>query len=122
MNEYIIREMIIEDLDPIMEIESLSFTIPWSKDSFIYELNNNTLAKYYVSVIQVVFVGYIGLVKIVDEAHITNIANHPKYRNMKIGKNLVKKIFQVCDSINITQLTLEVRKSNTAALKLYEKI
>lgn len=122
MNECIIREMKIEDLDPIMDIESLSFTIPWSKESFVYELNSNSVAKYYVAVIENIVAGYAGLWRIMDEGHITNIAVHPEYRNKKIGERLVKKIFKVCDSVDINKLTLEVRASNTAALKLYEKM
>ena len=122
MSEWIIREMKIEDLDHIMEIESLSFTIPWSKESFIHELNNNSVAKYYVAVIENFVAGYAGLWKIMDEGHITNIAVHPEYRNKRIGESLIKRIFKVCDSVNINKLTLEVRESNSAALKLYEKM
>ncbi len=122
MNEYVIREMKIEDLEEIMEIENLSFSITWSKESFVYELEKNSVAKYFVATIKDCVVGYVGLWKIMDEAHITNIAVHPHYRNKKIGEGLVMKILEDCDAEKITKLTLEVRESNTVALKLYGKM
>jgi ribosomal-protein-alanine N-acetyltransferase len=111
-----------EDLDDIMEIENLSFSVPWSKSSFLSEIKNAGVANYYVVVIKDKVVGYAGFWEIVDEAHITNIAVHPQYRHHGMGTALLEKIIKDCYENNIENITLEVRKSNETAFKLYKKM
>lgn len=120
MSEIIIRDIKIEDLDDIMEVEELSFHTPWSRESFIKEITENKLALYIVAEIDGKVVGYCGIWIIVDEGHITNVAVHPEYRGNAIGKKLVKALIAKCKKINIEQLTLEVRVNNDVAIHLYE--
>lgn len=116
----LIREMSMEDVDDIMEIELLSFNIPWSRDSFMTELTNK-FAKYIIAKIGNRVVGYAGMWKILDEGHITNIAVHPEYRQRKIGTGLVEVLLSLAQENEISKLTLEVRQSNTSAQSLYKK-
>lgn len=116
-----IRLMTMDDIDDIMEIEMLSFNIPWSRDSFVLELTSNKFAKYIIARVGNKVVGYAGMWKILDEGHITNIAVHPEYRQRKIGTGLVEVLLSLAQEFEILKLTLEVRKSNTAAQILYKK-
>lgn len=68
-----------KDIDEVLEISSLSFSIPWSKSSYIQELTN-PVAKYFVAKTDNKVVGFIGTWMILDESHITNVAVHPNYR------------------------------------------
>lgn len=120
-DKIIIRLMTMDDIDDIMEIEMLSFNIPWSRDSFVSELTTNKFAKYIIARIGNKVVGYAGMWKVLDEGHITNIAVHPKYRQRKIGTGLVEVLLSLAQEFEISKLTLEVRKSNKAALTLYKK-
>ncbi|MBU0502415.1 MAG: ribosomal protein S18-alanine N-acetyltransferase [Candidatus Margulisbacteria bacterium] len=61
-------------------------------------------------------VGYIGVEKIAGETHIINMAVHPDYRRKGVGKKLIETILNDSDVF-----FLEVRISNVAAQKLYEK-
>lgn len=115
-----IKEMTLEHLDGVMIVENLSFKIPWSKSSFLEELQNE-LAIYFVAVFNGQVVGYGGLWKIFDEGHITNIAVHPEFRLCGIGSKIMEKILEVCNFNSIRSLTLEVRKTNISAQKLYQK-
>ncbi len=63
--------------------------------------------------------GYIGMWLIVDEGHITNLAVHPAYRRRGIGRLLLKSLIQAGKRYGLRRLTLEVRRSNLAAQKLY---
>jgi ribosomal-protein-alanine N-acetyltransferase len=63
-----------EDLDGILEVEKTSFPIPWSKNSFEDELKN-ILATYLVAKVDNTVIGYIGAWFVIDECHITNIAD-----------------------------------------------
>lgn len=66
-------------------------------------------------------VGYAGLWLMVDEAHITTIAVHPRYRNYGLGELLLLRLIDVAYDIGARWLTLEVRASNTLAQALYAK-
>jgi len=57
----------------------------------------------------------------VDEAHITTFAVHPDARRQRIGERLLQRLFEIAHEMNAEWLTLEVRASNLAAQRLYEK-
>jgi ribosomal-protein-alanine N-acetyltransferase len=116
-----IVEMTLDHIDAIMDIETLCFSIPWSRKSFEDEITNNKFAIYYCAVDDGQVCGYAGMWRIFDEGHITNIAVHPKYRNKGIGRLLLNHLEQTAIAADICKLTLEVRVSNTAARTLYDK-
>ena len=109
------------DIDQVCEIENLSFAIPWSRESFESELSQNNLARYIVAKVNGKVVAYGGMWIILDEGHITNIAVHPDYRGQKIGEKLVEALLREAKESNAERITLEVRASNDAARKLYQK-
>lgn len=106
-------------IDGIMEIENDSFAIPWSRKSVESELNNK-LAIYVVALLDNKVVGYGGMWHVVTEGHITNIAVHKDYRKKGVGDKIVKKMVEIAEDKEMIGLTLEVRTSNEAALKLYK--
>ncbi len=121
INNLEIVEMTVEHLDGVMVIENLCFKIPWSKSAFEEELTVNQMAVYFVAVTEGKVIGYGGLWKIFDEGHITNIAVHPEFRRCGAASRIMDEILDTCNEDGIGHLTLEVRKSNLAAQKLYEK-
>ena len=116
-----IREMKKEDIDQVLEIEKSSFTTPWSKDAFTVEITKNMLAKYIVAEVDEKIVGYGGIWLIIDEGHITNIAVIREYRGFGVGEKIIEGLIDLCSDRNIRAMTLEVRKSNEVAKKLYSK-
>jgi len=113
--------MELSDIEDILVVEKLSFSIPWSRDSFEKEIVDNNLAIYLVAKVNEKAVGYIGMWKVLNEGHITNVAVHPEFRHQGIGDQLVSELLSLCEKENIDLVTLEVRKSNQNAIKLYEK-
>ena len=109
-----------EDIDEILDISSLSFSICWSKSSYMQELTN-PVAKYFVAKVDNKVVGFAGTWIVLDEAHITNIATHPNYRKQGIASKILEELLSYCKSQGCVAYTLEVRKSNAAAKALYEK-
>jgi len=87
---------------------------------FLDELEN-IRARYFVAEVSGIIVGYAGFWIIMDEGHITNIAVDPSFRRMKIGSRLLEKIIETARENEVRALTLEVRKSNAAAISMYEK-
>ena len=117
----ILREMTIEDIDQVLLIEKETFPIPWTKEAFQKEVTENELAIYLVAEVDSRVAGYGGFWKILDEAHITNIAVKNEFRGKGIGDAILMGIVDYCDTKNIPHITLEVRSSNTVAQNLYKK-
>lgn len=107
-------------IDGIENIEKSSFAIPWSRKSIEQELKNR-LALYIVVEDEGRVIGYGGMWHVVTEGHITNIAVHEDYRRKGIGDAIIKALIDLAEKKEMIGLTLEVRKSNTAALELYRK-
>lgn len=116
-----IRDMTVDDIDDVIEIEKKSFPTPWSKNAFKLEISKNILARYLVAELGRKIVGYAGLWLIVDEGHITSIAVDTEYRNKGIGSLLLEGLIDLCRKLNSKAMTLEVRKSNESAKSLYKK-
>lgn len=117
-----LQSMSFHDIDRVTEIENLCFASPWSRESFESELLQNNLARYIVAKLNGKVVAYGGMWIVLDEAHITNIAVHPSFRERKIGEKLVREMLRRAKESKAERITLEVRTSNAAARKLYEKL
>ncbi|NQD66393.1 ribosomal protein S18-alanine N-acetyltransferase [Bacillus haikouensis] len=117
-----IRFMTIDDLDAVMEIEHSSFSIPWSREAFYNEIEQNHLSTYLVAEDGERIAGYCGVWLVVDEAHITNVAVLPEYRGQGLGEDLMMRIMEISKEVGARVMTLEVRVSNVAAKGLYRKM
>ena len=120
MGEIIIRGMLPKDIDQVVAIEKICFSLPWSKESLEKELINE-LAYYQCAEDKGKIIGYMGMWRIINECHITNIAVLPEYRNKGIASMLINKMIEICKCSEIDRMTLEVRKSNIPAINLYKK-
>lgn len=117
----LIQDMTQADIDGVQEVERASFPVPWPASAFRHELTQNKNARYIVARDGERIVAYAGLWLMVDEAHITTFAVHPDARRRRIGERLLQRLFEIAYEIDAEWLTLEVRASNLAAQKLYEK-
>ncbi|MGE5484101.1 MAG: ribosomal protein S18-alanine N-acetyltransferase [Ignavibacteriales bacterium] len=114
--------MTLGDLDAVQEVEQQSFPTPWSRKAFWCELTQNIYAHYIVVRVGGVVAGYGGMWVILDEAHVTNIAVDPAYRGHGLGRRIMLELMERARSRGATRMTLEVRKSNEVARRLYEKL
>jgi ribosomal-protein-alanine N-acetyltransferase len=117
----VIEPMTLDDLPAVRAIERASFTTPWPDDAYRSELQTNRLATYVVARAGEEVVGFAGLWLMVDEAHITTFAVHPAWRRRRIGERLLVALLDVAIARQAREATLEVRLSNVAARRLYEK-
>lgn len=119
-NAVSIREMTEADIKEIAELEKECFSEPWSENSLRDELANET-ARFFVLRDSEKLLGYIGANNICNEVYITNVAVNSKCRGKGYGKILVKHLIKQSEAERAFFITLEVRKSNENAIKLYEK-
>ena len=117
----VIQDMTVDDIPGVVEVERASFPVPWPANAFKHELTQNRNARYVVARDGERIAAYAGLWLMVDEAHITTFAVHPDARRQRIGERLLQRLFEIAHEMNAEWLTLEVRASNLAAQKLYEK-
>jgi len=117
-----VRPMKLEDIPTVLAIEQVSFPTPWTAESFISELKDNQIARYYCLELDGSVVGYMGLWLIIGEAHITNVAIWPGCQGQGLGEYLMRSVMNELPAIGITRVTLEVRVSNINAQKLYAKL
>ena len=116
-----VEPMALADLDTVQEIERRSFRTPWPAHAYRTELETNRLAHYLVAKVGGRVVGYGGMWVMVDEAHITTFAVDPIWRRQGIGERLLLALLDLARARNAHEATLEVRLSNLAARRLYEK-
>lgn len=103
----------------LLVVERLCFATPWSENAFRYELEENALARYFAALIDDAVVGYGGMWHVLTEGHITNIAVHPDWRRRGIASKVLDTLLLAAIRDGIRDVTLEVRKSNAAAIALY---
>ncbi len=110
------------DLGGVLEIERLSFPEPWSRAQFERELSNPVSCQFVASVDAEsggIVAGYIIFWIVYGEAHILNIAVHPAFRRRGIAKELLSHSLDHMRFVGVSEVYLEVRRSNEAALSLY---
>lgn len=119
--KYFVRKMTEQDLDEVMTIEKESFTLPWSRDSYLGELKNS-FANYFICDCAGDLAGYVGIWVVFEEAHITNVAVRKTYRAQGIGQALMAEAERTARAKKATRILLEVRPSNEVALHMYENL
>ena len=116
---YEIRKMTLDDLEQVVAIDQVSFSLPWPPRSFQFELTDNEASRCWVTDLDgrviAVLVGWF----IVDELHIATIATHPEFRGQGIGRQLLLHVVGSAKKEGAIRAFLEVRESNLIALNMY---
>ena len=115
-----LERMRSRDLDEVVAIERLSFTLPWSRGAFLYEMEQNRVARCWVLREAEHVIGYVCLWEIGDEVHVTNIAVHPESRRRGLGRTLLSSVLDDARQRRLRVVGLEVRPSNHEALGMYD--
>lgn len=116
-----IREMKHADIAAVVEIEIQNFRDPWTPTIFEEEMAQDTRT-YYVAELDGRVIGYMGMIWILDEGHITNIAIDSAYHGKGYGRELLTYVANLAFDKGINSLTLEVRASNERAIRFYNKM
>ena len=108
------------DVPDIARIEALSFKTPWTAEMILSEMKE-TLSHFTVATIGQEVVGYFGYLHILDELHILNVAVDPAHREHGIGSKMMSRLLEEARELSARAITLEVRESNSSAIRLYER-
>jgi ribosomal-protein-alanine N-acetyltransferase len=117
------------DVDPVMELEYISFPTPWSASTYRSELRNRNSSYWVVrpgpardAAAAPSILGYGGMWLMGDEAHITTLAVHPDLRRRHLGEWLLLQLIGAARARGARLVTLEARVGNAPALALYRKL
>ncbi|WP_315444851.1 ribosomal protein S18-alanine N-acetyltransferase [uncultured Selenomonas sp.] len=113
------RDLLPEDAEAVANIERESFPTPWSREDFWREASND-FACYIVALDDAEIIGFGGCWISFEEAQVTNIALTSVQRGRGLGKALMARLMRAAATRGAERMTLEVRPSNTPALRLYE--
>ena len=122
MTKFKIKKMTHENVDDVLQIEEMCYgEHHWSRESFLTELSNKISSYRCILTETGKCVGYMGIWKIMDEAHITNLSVHPHYQKKKLTNVIILTSIEDYYKNKIKYITLEVRVSNSKAIHLYKK-
>lgn len=122
VESFSLRPATLEDLPKLLAIEARSHSAPWAEEHFLSEL-----AKPYARVLLLSddetderVAGYIVYWVAFDECQILNVTVDPEYRGLGFGRRLVGQAVREAIQKEMKRVTLDVRKSNEAAIHLYQ--
>ena len=116
-----IRRLTLSDLDDIEGIEKRAYPTPWSRSMFAGELakpSSICLGAFDAENLA----GYLIISRYVDAWHVMNVAVSPEYRRRGIATLMLDHLFELTAGDGRRGYTLEVRVSNTDAIRLYERV
>jgi len=111
------------DLEGVLEVEAESFSNPWTRDMYSWELQNRSVCHIFVVRTAACRVaGFCAFWLVFDEVHINNVAMRPQFRAQGIGTALLQRVLAEARQLGARRATLEVRASNERARRLYERL
>lgn len=111
----------LEHIDDIAELEKQCFSIPWTREQLASQLTDNMHICLSAVDGEGRTVGYVGLMYVLDEGYISNVAVAPVHRREGIGGMLLDTLRERAKEKGLAFLTLEVRQTNEPAKSLYKK-
>ena len=115
-----IEPMLEADVPIVQEIERHIFSTPWPRNAYYRELAARNSAHYIVLRKDDAIVGYAGMWRMYDEAHVTTIGVRHDFQRRGYGRVLFAALVQAAYEMGAKWVTLEVRTSNDTAMRMYE--
>ena len=112
-----------DDLTGVLEVENESFTNPWTREMYSWELQNRSVCHIFVvRTPDCTVAGFCAFWLVFDEIHINNVAMRPRFRGLGIGSALLHHVLAEARNLGARRATLEVRASNEGARRLYDRL
>ena len=117
--EPMVRRLVYGDLPAVLAIERRSFQTPWSLAMFVLELSKPSGICLGIDDGRGGLSGYLVCSRYADVWHLMNVAVAPERRRAGIATTLMGSLFDAAGPD--ARVTLEVRTSNAAAIRMYER-
>ena len=118
--DYFVADAAPEHIDAIEALEKMCFSVPWTRDQLLSQLPDER-HEFLVALCEGQPVGYVGMMCVLDEGYIANVAVSPACRRQGIADALIAELLRRAVNRQLAFVTLEVREGNEAAKALYAK-
>lgn len=120
MDKIRVEELLADDFEKIIEIESRAYSVPWKREVVekIFQQDLKRIKLIY----QEQLAGYAFLSSVLDEGHLLHITIDPNYQGLGLGRRLLQYILELGQQKGLSSIFLEVREGNTPARGLYQSI
>jgi ribosomal-protein-alanine N-acetyltransferase len=109
-------------LEQVEELEKRCFSLPWTWEMLMSQLPDDE-HEFLAAVDESgKLLGYVGMMTVLDEGYISNVAVEPDSRRQGIGEALIRELLERCRMRQLSFVTLEVREHNEPAIALYSKL
>ena len=108
-------------LDRLEELERLCFSLPWTREMLQSQLPDEQHVFLTAEDDNGAALGYVGMMTVLDEGYISNVAVDPACRRQGIGDALIRELLRRCEERALSFVSLEVREHNEPAIALYRK-
>ena len=115
-----IRPMMEIDLVDVAAIEQGSYAFPWSENIFRDCLRVGYTCRALDLSGQIIGYGVMSLGA--GEAHVLNVCVREEYRSLGFGRRLLEHLLERAQTSGVSEAFLEVRPSNLAAIRLYQRL
>ncbi len=119
--DYRIIDTTETQLEQIEKIEQQCFSCPWTLDQLRSQLSDDR--HVFLAAVDAggTVLGYVGMMFVLDEGYISNVAVAPAYRRQGVADALISALMTRAEELNLAFVTLEVRAGNEPAKSLYAK-
>ncbi len=119
--EYAIRDVGPDDIPQIVEVEKRCFSLPWTAEQLAAQIKD--AQHEFIAAISPdgTVLGYVGMMYVLDEGYISNVATDLPWRRQGIADALIGRLCAICEGLRLSFVSLEVRAGNAPAVALYEK-
>lgn len=119
--EYTVCDVTAAHIPQIEALERQCFSMPWTAELLQSQMKGSQHEFIAAVSPEGNVLGYVGMMYVLDEGYISNVAVSPEHRRQGIADALIDRLCKICEGLSLSFVTLEVRAGNAPAITLYEK-
>ena len=119
--EYTVCDVTAAHIPQIEALERQCFSMPWTAELLQSQMKGSQHEFIAAVSPEGNVLGYVGMMYVLDEGYISNVAVSPEHRRKGIADALIDRLCEICGTLGLSFVTLEVRAGNVPAIALYEK-
>lgn len=119
--EYTVCDVTAAHIPQIEALERQCFSMPWTAELLQSQMKGSQHEFIAAVSPEGNVLGYVGMMYVLDEGYISNVAVSPEHRRQGIADKLIDRLCIICEGLSLSFVTLEVRAGNAPAIALYEK-
>lgn len=108
-------------LEQILYIEKCCFSVPFTREQVLSQMPDDNHIFIVAESENGNVLGYVGMMYVLDEGYISNVAVAEEYRRMGVADKLIIELEAIAKNLELSFMTLEVREGNEPARALYKK-